>query len=246
MAKACRSNLALLGIALLVFETVLPTAQSTESWPSASDVFDNYVRGLGGQDAMDKLHSIERIGMISNEYAQAKFAAGSYHTCIRYPDRIAIEIETASWHVAQALTKDGAIQCDDDFQACKPASADVERQLADTARYANKDLLDEAEKWRHSTLSLSQDGKAWRLTLHGGGRWAEFDRDHRNLRWLGNKVSARRFGNWRWVQNVLIPFRLEDYALENDQRAWRSTVHLSEVRIADEPSSWCTDRFGKD
>jgi hypothetical protein len=177
----------------------------------------------------------------------ARYATGPYHTCIRYPDRIAIEIDAGAWQLAQVLKRTGAFECDRGYVACKPASSDLANELADTARFANKDYLEEAEKWRRAIVSLSGDGTAWRLTLAvGKGRWAEFDRAGGHLRWSGNSRRARRYGDWCVVEGISIPVRLEDYQIEQADRAWRSTVQLNEVRISDKPSAWCTERFGQD
>ena len=214
--------------------------------PTADAIFDNYVRARGGEDALTHLTAIERIGWISSDTGEGGLAAGPYHTCIRYPDRIAIEIDTGVWHLAQALRADGAVECDRGYQACRAASKDAARELIDTARHANKDLLEKAAAWRVAPVTPSPDGTAWRLTLpDAAGNWAEFDRAGGHLRWLGRGKSARRFGDWRTVEGVTIPFRLEDYAIEGDERAWRNTVQLKEVLISAAPSSWCTERFGE-
>lgn len=215
--------------------------------PSAAAVFDQYVRSRGGQSALERLPAIERIGSIVAEIGLGRYATGPYHTCIRYPDRIAIEIDAGVWQLAQTLKRDGAFECEHGYAACKPAAPDLAKQLADTARFANKDFLEEAGKWRNANVSLSGDGTAWRLTLADGkGRWAEFDRAEGQLRWEGSARRARRYGDWRVTDGISIPFRLEDYQIEHFDRAWRSTVQLSEVRISDKPSAWCIERFGQD
>lgn len=215
--------------------------------PDASDVIDAYLQARGGKAALEGLAAIERSGSITAEIGQGRLQSGTYHTCIRYPDRIAIEIDAGPWQLAQALRKDGAVECERGFRNCRPASAETAKELADTARNANKDLLDNETAWRKATVSAANGDTAWRLTLLSPAvRWAEFDRATGHLRWMGRGDRARRFGQWRTIEGVAIPFRLEDYGVEGADRAWADTVQLSDVRITHVPSTWCTERFGTD
>lgn len=215
--------------------------------PSADAVFEAYLRARGGEAALQGLVTIERIGWIATDLGSPGFAAGSYHTCIRYPDRIAMEIDAGSWQLAQALRADGAVECEHGFRACRRASETVARDLVETARHANKDLLDKSALWREAPVTPSADGTAWRLRLNDEkGNWAEFSRVSGHLTWQGRMKRARRYGEWRVVERVSIPFRLEDYTDGDDGRAWRNTVQLKEVVISPQPSSWCTERFGTD
>jgi hypothetical protein len=218
----------------------------TVAAPTADAIFDAYLRARGGEKALMGLAAIERIGWISADTGEHGLQAGTYHTCIRYPDRIAIEIDAGAWHLAQALRADGAVECARGFQACRPASKDIARELLDTARHANKDLIAKAAAWRAAAVTSSVDGTAWRLTLPGAdGNWVEFDRANGHLRWLGRGARTRRLGQWRMIESVSIPFRLEDYVAEGSDRAWADTVQLREVLITVKPSSWCTERFGE-
>lgn len=179
--------------------------------------------------------------------SQPTSARTAYHTCIRYPDRIAIEIDAGPWQPAQALREDGAVECERGFRNCRPASAETAKDLADTARTANKDLLDNEAAWRAAKVSSAPGGTAWRLTLNApAAHWAEFDHATGHLHWMGRGDRTRRFGQWRTIEGVAIPFRLKDYGVEGADRAWADTVQLSEVRITQTPSSWCTERFGAD
>jgi len=211
--------------------------------PTAEAIFDAYLRARGGEDALNSLGAIERIGWISTFMDDGGLQAGTYHTCIRYPDRIAIEIDAGAFQLAQALRTDGAVECSRGFAACRLASREVATQLIDTARHANKDLLDKKDLWRAAAVTPSANGAAWRLAT--ARAWAEFDRTDGHLRWLGRDRRARRLGQWRTVEGVTIPFRLEDYGVEGNDRSWSNTVQLKEVHITAKPSAWCTERFGE-
>jgi hypothetical protein len=186
---------------------------------------------------------VERIGWISVHAGPQGLLAGSYHTCLRYPDRVAIEIDAGAWQLAQALRADGAFECAKGFQNCNPASAEVADELRDTALHANKDLLDKSEEWRAASVQSSIDGRAWRLVLPSSS-WAEFDRVSGHLRGLGKGDRQRHLHQWQTVGDVTLPLRLEDYL--GDDLVWANTVQLKEVTITDTPSQWCTDRFGSD
>jgi|CXWL01.1.fsa_nt_gi hypothetical protein len=217
-----------------------------EAAPSASSIFERYLSGRGGQAAFDGLAVIERQGWISVDTGpETGLLAGAYHTCLRYPDRVAIEISAGPWQVAQALRAAGAVECDPGFAACRPATDAVRDELIDTASHANKDLLDRADAWRAATVTPSADGQAWRLSIDGE-RWAEFARDDGRLRALGIGARWRRLGQWRAVEAMTFPRRLEDFALQHGESEWRNTVHLRDVRVSAAPSAWCTERFGAD
>lgn len=121
--------------------------------PTAEAIFDAYLRARGGEDALNSLGAIERIGWISTFMGDGGLQAGTYHTCIRYPDRIAIEIDAGAFQLAQAVRADGAVECSRGFAACRPASKEVANQLIDTARHANKDLLDKKDLWRAAAVT---------------------------------------------------------------------------------------------
>lgn len=231
-------------IAIALAATLSSTAGARPASPSASKIVDAYLQARGGKAALEDIAVIERSGWITADIGQGRLQSGTYHTCIRYPDRIAIEIDAGPWQLAQALHKDGAVECERAFRNCRPASAETAKELADTARNANKDLLDNEAAWRAAKVS-SAGSAAWRLTLNApAARWAEFDQATGHLRWMGR--GARRFGQWRTIEGVAIPFRIEDYGVEGADRAWADTVQLTEVRITQTPSSWCTERFGAD
>ncbi|MGE3931561.1 MAG: hypothetical protein AB7G05_15520 [Hyphomonadaceae bacterium] len=209
--------------------------------PSAEAVFDRYLAHRG--EGLAALRVIERIGWISVATGEAGLLAGTYHTCLRYPDRVAVEVSAGPWNVTQALRADGPVACEPGFADCRPASQEVAAELLDTAQHANKDLLHTQAEWRAATVSLSQDGRAWRLS-RDGGRWAEFDLEDGHLRALGAPGQWRRLGRWRSAGGVTFPHRLEDYA-EGDNE-WRNTVELREIRVSETPSAWCVERFGAD
>ncbi|GAM97311.1 hypothetical protein U91I_00936 [alpha proteobacterium U9-1i] len=189
---------------------------------------------------------IEREGWISVDTGPNGLLAGSYHTCIRYPDRVTIEIDAGQWQVAQTLRGDGAFECEARFENCRVASDAVREELTSTASQANKDMLDRAAEWRAAAVSLSIDGRAWRLTLKDGW-WAEVARDDGRLRGLGVSERMRRLGQWRAISGMTFPHRLEDYLIQpNGDFEWRNTVHLRDIRVSETPSAWCTARFGAD
>lgn len=211
--------------------------------PNAATVFDHYVESRGGRAALDRLRVVERIGWISVDTGATGLMAGAYHTCLRYPDRVAIEIDTGQWRLAQALRADGPRECEPGFTNCHPASEELADELVHTAQTANKDLLEEAELWRSATVSSGANGATWRLTLQTG-LWAEFDAADGRLRALGTPTHWRRLGQWSESGGITFPHRLEDYTLSGGESDWRNTVHLAEVRVSDLPSPWCIERFG--
>src|SRR5690606_32830208 len=118
-------------------------------------------------------------------------------------------------------------ECDANFTNCRPASEEIAAEMISTAATANKDLIEDAAAWRAAQVSVSDDGRAWRLTIENGERWAEFDRGDGHLRALGKGARWRRLGQWRDIGGVTLPHRLEDFAiLENGESEWRNTVHL--------------------
>jgi len=212
--------------------------------PSAQAVYDRYLEARGGQAALDSMRVVERIGWISVDTGANGLLAGSYHTCLRFPDRVAIEIDAGPWQVAQALRADGAFECDAGFTACRPASGAVTQDLTETAAHANKDLLERASAWAAGAVTATNDGRAWRVSI-AEERWAEFDRGDGRLRALGVGERWRRLGQWRAVEGVTFPHRLEDFMRQSDGDSdWRNTVQLREVRVAETPSPWCVERFG--
>lgn len=214
-----------------------------EAMPSATSLIDRYLETRGGQAALDRLQVVERIGWISVDAGDGGLMAGSYHTCVRYPDRVAIEIDAAPWRVAQALRADAAYECAPGFTHCRHAGAEAVAELEETARFANKDLLDHIDAWRAGEVSASEDGRAWRITIDAG-RWAEFDRMTGHLHVIGVDDRWRRLGQWREVEGVTFPHRLEDYLRSGTGRPeWRNTVQLREIHVAHMPSAWCAERF---
>jgi hypothetical protein len=220
-------------------------AGAAAEMPTATAVFDTYLKSRGGEKALARIAAIERIGWIATDAGDAGLLSGTYQTCIRYPDRLAIEIDAGKWRLAQTLRVDGPFECDQGFKNCRRASDNVAKELVDTARHANKDFLSNANAWRVAKVTTAGDGKSWQLTL-ANGDWAEFDQADGSLRWIGKGDRARRLSEWRMIKGVSIPFRLEDYRIEGVDRTWQNTVHLKDVRITAQPSSWCTERFGTD
>lgn len=242
-----RSAACAIGFAALVSTGCALIADGSRTTPGASDIYDAYLRARGGEAALTGLAVIEREGWISVSAGEAGLLAGSYHTCLHYPDRVAIEIDAGPWRVAQALRADGAVECGPGFRACRPASDDVANELRETAAHANKDLLDEASAWRAALVTPTVDGLAWRLRLaEDGARWAEFMRDGGQLRALGIGPRVRHLRQWQVVSGVSLPYRLEDYTAASGEVIWTNTVQLREARISTAPSQWCVERLGNE
>ena len=209
----------------------------------SDEVFDRYMQARGGEAALAGMRVIERIGWIAVSAGKAGLLAGSYHTCLRYPDRVAIEIDAGPWQLAQTLRTGGTFECSAGFRECKPASGEIARELRDTALRANKELLSNKDAWRSARIAPGRDAQSIRLdTQTGHGKWAEFDKRNGHLIAEGDESHWRRFGQWRDVGGIHVAHRLEDYATPNGE--WRNTVQLQHVVLSAQPSAWCVARFG--
>lgn len=212
--------------------------------PAPDAVFEAYLRVRGGQAALESMVVVERIGSIAVEAGGAGLLAGTYHTCLRYPDRVAIEIDAGPWQLAQALRAEGAVACRPGFTDCVAADQALSDELTATARDANKELLRDAHRWHKARVTPTSDGQGWRLTLTTDGRWAEFDKHDGSLVAEGGRDHWRRYSRWRPTGQVRIAHRLEDYAATPSGPEWKNTVQLETVTVSDHPSAWCAARFG--
>jgi hypothetical protein len=87
------------------------TGNGQDAAPTAQEVHDRYVASRGGSQALNAMAAVERMGWISVSGGSDGLLAGAYHTCIRYPDRVAIEIDAGPWQVAEALRAAEAVEC---------------------------------------------------------------------------------------------------------------------------------------
>lgn len=200
----------------------------------------------GGRAALQELKVVERNGTLTVHGATPEIQ-GTYHTCVQYPDRVAVDVSAGPVQVHQVLGDFGALECDATFTTCSPAQESVAKELRDTAQVANREELSESIPEGVTVEPILQG------TTQVGYRYRKDDRiveeefapETGLLRRRRNGERERLYGDWRSIGaeggkgGVLLPMRIEDF-----QDGKRSvTTALTSATHTDSPSEWCLKRF---
>ncbi len=205
-----------------------------------------HIEARGGSSALQGLKVIERNGSLTVHGATPEIQ-GTYHTCVQYPDRVAVDVNAGPVQVHQVLGDFGALECDSTFTTCSPAQESVAEELRKTAQVANREELDESIPEGVTVEPILQ------ATTQVGYRYRKDDRiveeefspETGLLRRRRNGERERLYGDWRSIGGkggmggVLLPMRIEDF-----QGGKRSvTTALTSATHTDSPSEWCLKRF---
>lgn len=205
-----------------------------------------HLEARGGSAALQGLKVIERNGSLTVHGATPEIK-GTYHTCVQYPDRVAVDVNAGPVQVHQVLGDFGALECDATFTACSPAQESVAEELRKTARVANREELDESIPEGVTVEPILQ------ATTEVGYRYRKDDRiveeefspETGLLRRRRNGERERLYGDWRSIggkggmRGVLLPMRIEDF--QDGKRTVTTT--LTSATHTDSPSEWCLKRF---
>ena len=199
-----------------------------------------HLEARGGRAALQGLKVIERIGSFTFHGASPE-VQGTYHSCIRYPDRVAVDIDAGPVQVHHVLGDFGALECDATFKTCTRAQEAVVEELTAGARTANREELDESipENAAVEPILEGDSQVGYRYKKDDQVYEEEFSPDTGLLRRRKKGSRERRFADWRDVGGVLLPLRIEDY--ENGTKSF--TVVLASAKHTDTPSEWCLQRF---
>jgi hypothetical protein len=205
-----------------------------------------HLEARGGSAALQGLKVIERNGSLTVHGATPEIQ-GTYHTCVQYPDRVAVDVNAGPVQVHQVLGDFGALECDATFTTCSPAQESVAEELRKTARVANREELDESIPEGVTVEPILQ------ATTEVGYRYRKDDRiveeefspETGLLRRRRNGERERLYGDWRSIGGkggmggVLLPMRIEDF--QDGKRT--VTTALTSATHTDSPSEWCLKRF---
>lgn len=230
--KCFRSSLVLLAVASL-------TASASD--PSPDDLLQRHIDARGGRAALEALKVVERFGAFTFHGIEPP-AEGKYHTCIRYPDRVAIDIDAGPVQVHQVLGDHAALECDRTFESCSPAPPPVEEELRSTAREANREELYDEVPANTPFELLYEGGGAVGYRYQKDERMVELEFDPESGLGRRRKVGPRErwYSDWKDAGGVLLPMLLEDF--EDGEPT--VTVELAWAKHTATPSEWCLARFG--
>ncbi len=223
----------ILGVAAAI-NACAPSPQSYES------LKQRHIAASGGQAALEGLRVIERSGTFTLHGSPE--AQGTYHTCLKYPDQVVVDIDAADVQIHQVLGDNGALECDASFKQCSPAPPEVAEELKITARIANREELEDGRP-TGSHVELIYEGKTavgFKYEKEGQLVEVEFTPETGLERLVRNGAKERRYADWKDAGGVLIPMRIEDF--EDGQKT--VTVVLASARHIGQPSQWCRSRFG--
>lgn len=198
-----------------------------------------HLEARGGVAALQAMKVIEREGTFT---AQADPQAhGSYHTCIRYPDRVAVDIDAGPVQIHQVLGDHGAFECDALFSKCKLAGPEEAHELTLTAQQANREELEEHLPTDGSIVLLREDGRVVGYSYGSGEKFkaSEFSPDTGLKRVVKSGERERHYSDWKDAGGVLFPMQIDDY--DGGEKA--VTVALTRATLSDKPSAWCLSRF---
>jgi len=204
-----------------------------------------HLEARGGSSALQGLKVIERQGSLTFHGATPEIQ-GTYHTCVQYPDRVAVDVDAGPVQVHQVLGDFGALECDATFTVCSPAQESVAEELRKTARVANREELDETIPEGVAVEAILQG------TTQVGYRYRKDDRIVAEefspqtglLQRRRNGKRERLYGDWRSIGGngaggLLLPMRIEDF---QDGKRTTTTLLTSATHTAS-PSEWCSKRF---
>lgn len=194
----------------------------------------------GGRAALQGLKVVERIGSLTFHGATPEIQ-GTYHTCVQYPDRVAVDVDAGPVQVHQVLGDFGALECDATFTTCAPAKDDVAAELRKTGQVANREELEESIP-KEAAIEPILEGTApvgYRYRKEDRIVEEEFSPETGLLRRRRNGPKERRYGDWKDIGGVLLPMRIEDF---QDGKRSVTTV-LTSATHTDRPSDWCLQRF---
>jgi hypothetical protein len=205
-----------------------------------------HLEARGGRAGLQGLKVVERDGSLIVHGAKGE-VQGTYHTCVRYPDRVAVEVSAGPVQVHQVLGDSGALECDATFTVCSPAEESVAEELKKTAQVANREELDESIPEGVTVEPILRDAHQVGYRYREGDRLIEeeFSPETGLLRRRRNGARERLYGDWRWIGGtegkggVLLPMRIEDF---QDGKRSVTTV-LTSATHTDSPSEWCSKRF---
>jgi len=208
--------------------------------PTPESLRARHLEARGGVAALQAMKVIEREGTITFHADAA--AHGSYHTCIRYPDRVAIDIDAGPVQVHQVLGDHDALECTADFSRCRFAGPELKQELTLTAQQANREELDEHLPADGSVELIRKDGVVvgYRYGSGDHAKASQFapDTGLKTVVISGNR--ERHYADWKDAGGVLFPMTIDDY----DAGEKAITVSLTRATLGDKPSDWCQSRFG--
>ena len=209
--------------------------------PTLEDALEAHIEAVGGREALESLVVIEREGQFTLRLDDQAYS-GSYHTCVRYPDRVAVAIDAGPVQVHQVLGDHGAFECDQDFTECRSANAQVEADLVDTATIANREqLYMEIPGINDYSFSKSNGGLRFDYELDGIKRGIEFDEATRLIRWLKRGAKVRTLRDWRTIGAVMLPFSIIDNAASGEI----VEISLTDANALDSLTAWCEHAFAR-
>ena len=225
---------------------VLGLASAHAAQSDHHSLAQRHLEARGGRAALQGLKVVERNGTLTVHGATPEIQ-GTYHTCVQYPDRVAVDVSAGPVQVHQVLGDFGALECDATFTTCSPAQESVAEELRKTAQVANREELDESIPEGVTVEPILQG------TIQVGYRYRKDDRiveeefspETGLLRRRRNGERERLYGDWQSIGGkdgqggVLLPMRIEDF-----QDGKRSvTTALASATHTASPSEWCLKRF---
>lgn len=234
------------GPAVILILLALDLASAFAAQSDHHALAQRHIEARGGISTLQGLKVIERIGSLTVHGATPEIQ-GTYHTCVQYPDRVAVDVNAGPVQVHQVLGDFGALECDATFTTCSPAQESVAEELRKTARVANREELDESipegvsvEPILQATTQVGYRYRKDRRTVA-----EEFSPETGLLRRRRNGERERFYSDWRSIGGkdgkgeVLLPMRIEDF---QDGKRSVTTV-LTSATHTDSPSEWCSKRF---
>lgn len=207
---------------------------------SHQSLMQRHIDARGGRAVLENLKVVERKGSFTF-HGMSPEAKGTYHTCLRYPDRVVVDIDAGPVQVHQVLGDNGAFECDKTFTQCAPAHPGVAEDLKDTARTANREELDEAVPAGAPVELFHERSQpvGYRYKKEDRVVEVEFAPDTGLERRVKNGSRERLYGGWKDAGGVLIPMEITDL----NEGSKTVSIVLTEARHSSTPSQWCLERF---
>lgn len=206
---------------------------------SPLELLQRHISIRGGRSALDELRFIERFGQFRSPAAGL---SGSYHTCINYPEAVAISIDAGPLQMHQVLHNGRALVCENGFTACQTAPEEIRLQLTETARIANREELEDTPPSGESVewLDLGGGKVGFAYFKDGEPRELGFDRESGLMSHKSIGEQTREYSDWRQTGPIMLPMVYEHY-----QDGKHSTsIHLEWAQVMDQASPWCNLAFG--